>query len=387
MRTIILSLSPFLGETWTLNAQEIFDRTGGNTGNLAFQYAVSQHVTNSQIQHMGSSPEQLRAAGDIIVIPLANQLGPHTDLGSVADLLEKTQLPVIGIGLGAQAADQSKDIKLTEGTERWLRVLASLSPTKGPNIGVRGEYTKTQIEKLGIKDAAVVTGCPSNFISSEPGFEKRISAKMACTPSRIAVTAGIPYIPNLSSVERDLVDLVTLTGGEYIVQHGLDMIRLACDEWDVWSPESLETYRKYIAPHLSTDEFKRWCHHYATAYTDIREWIAKLRHYDFVVGTRFHGAMCAIQAGTPGAVIAHDSRTLEMCNTMAIPVIRDIDIPGGLTRRNLTEIFTFDEDLYLRTRHRLGATYLNLLESAGIKPTERLRKAAAAVVSPELVPA
>src|SRR4051812_14603539 len=116
---------------------------------------------------------------------------------------------------------QSQDIQLTEGTDRWLRTLASLAPTKEPNIGVRGEYTRQQIEKLGIQGAAVVTGCPSNFIASEMGFVERIAEKIARVPSRVAVTAGIPFIPKLLSIEQDLADLVTLTNGAYIVQHGI----------------------------------------------------------------------------------------------------------------------------------------------------------------------
>jgi hypothetical protein len=377
MRTIILSLNPFLGETWALSAIDIFERTGGNTGNLAFQYAVSQHIAGQvQILPLGTAPEVLRERGDIIVIPLANQLGFHTNLGAQAHTLEKAQLPVIGIGLGAQAVDQSQDIQLTEGTDRWLRTLASLAPTKEPNIGVRGEYTRQQIEKLGIQGAAIVTGCPSNFIASETGFVERIAEKIARVPSRVAVTAGIPFIPKLSSVEQDLADLVTVTNGVYIVQHGIDMIRLACDEFSNMKEDSFKIHHDYIAPHLSANAFMDWCRHHARAYSDVRAWMADLRHFDFVVGTRFHGAMFAIQAGTPAGVIAHDSRTLEMCQTMGIPVLRDTEIQGGITRRMLRDLFPFDANQYSLKRRELSSKYIAMLEGAGLSVTDRLKKAA-----------
>ncbi len=373
MRTIILSLSPYLGEAWSLSGSEIFERTGGNTGNLAFQYAVHQHIGgDAVILPPWSSADVLKNSGDIIVIPLANQLGEHTDLGEQAKILENAGLPVVGVGLGAQASSQSEDIRLTPGTMRWLETLAAHAPGEGPNIGVRGQYTKDQIEKLGVAGAAVVTGCPSNFIAEGDHFAVEIARKSRLPPKRVAVTAGIPYVKRLAALEHDLADLVTLTHGLYVVQHGVDMIRLACDEFGEMPQEVLRAHHAYIAPHLSPSAFEEWCRRHARAFTDARAWMSELIHYDFVVGTRFHGAMFALQAGVPAGVIAHDSRTLEMCQTMAIPVIRDTDLVGGVTRRALTQLFPFDAEVYLGVRKGLAKTYLNMLVENGLSPRKRL---------------
>ena len=75
-----------------------------------------------------SLPSQVRAAGDIIILPLANQLGNHTDLTDLALKLEEIDLPIIGVGLGAQAASSDVDIELVSGTERWLRTIVHLRP-------------------------------------------------------------------------------------------------------------------------------------------------------------------------------------------------------------------------------------------------------------------
>lgn len=372
MRVVVLTLSPFIPDPWTVSADRLFDLTGGNTGNMAFQFAVLQHIASeSRVMHPGASPAQLREAGDIIVIPLANQLGNHTDLGAMADKLEAAGLPVIGIGLGAQAPDQKQDVTLSQGTERWVRTMAALSPTKGPNLGVRGEYTQRQLERLGLGDKAVVTGCPSNFIAPDLGFLDRIEEKFARPIQRVAVAAGIPHVTELADIEADLAAMVTASSGTYIVQHGIDMIRLGRGEFRAMSPGAMELHRTYIAPHLPTSAFELWCRRFARAFTDVRQWMDELRQYDFAVGTRFHGAMLAIQAGTPAGCIAHDSRVHEMCQTMGIPVVLRHQI-GGLSLSALKRLFPWDSQHYRKRRAELRSAYSRLLTSADIKVTRRL---------------
>jgi len=372
MRVVVLTLSPYITDPWTVSAERLFELTGGNTGNMAFQFAVLQHIASeSRVMHLGASPTQLQEAGDVIVMPLANQLGNHTDLGQLADRLEAAQLPVVGIGLGAQAPDQSQDIALSAGTERWVRTMAALSPTKGPNLGVRGEYTRRQLERIGLGDRAVVTGCPSNFIAPDLRFLDLIEEKFERPIQRVAVAAGIPHVTGLADIEADLANMVTASGGIYIVQHGIDMIRLGRGEFGAISPEAMELHRSYIAPHLPTEAFRQWCRRFARAFTDVRQWLDELRQHDFAVGTRFHGAMLAVQAGTPAGCIAHDSRVHEMCQTMGIPVVLEREIET-LSISGLKRHFRWDSENYRKRRAELRSAYSQLLTSAGIKVTRRL---------------
>jgi hypothetical protein len=54
-------------------------------------------------------------------------------------------------------------------------------------------------------------------------------------------------------------------------------------------------------------------------FLDPYSWIASLADYDFSFGTRIHGNIVAVLAGTPGLVLAHDSRTLELAEYHHIP--------------------------------------------------------------------
>ena len=76
-----------------------------------------------------------------------------------------------------------------------------------------------------------------------------------------------------------------------------------------------------------------------------------------------------MQAGTPGGVIAHDSRTLEMCETMLIPVRTHDDMPASFAASDLPSLFEFDAAAYSRQRSVLANRYVDMLTAAGITPS------------------
>ena len=373
-RPVILGGNPYIVDSYRKATRALFDETGGNTGNLAFLLAVTNHIPNARHLHWGATAQQVRAAGDVIILPLANQLGRHTDLGQHAARLADFDLPVIGLGLGAQSATDKVDIQLTFGTEEWLRTMARLSPSGSPNIGVRGAYTKDQIARIGLPNAAVVTGCPSNFINLTDDIAASIAKGFQRKPQRIAVTAGIPYTPALAGIERNLADMVSLTGGAYVVQHGLQMVQIARNGFNDMDAETLEVCRQYSNPLLSLDEYETWCRRHAFVFWDARAWMEFLRGFDFVIGTRFHGAMLAMQAGVPAACIAHDSRTQEMCETMGVPVRHHTEIRGALTLHNVLEYFQFDAPRYRQMRQDLCRNYVKIFDDADVQISPALRK-------------
>jgi hypothetical protein len=372
-RPVIVGGNPYIMDYHRKSAQELFDETGGNSGNLAFMFGVANQLVNPKFLPLATPPAEIRRQGDIIVLPLANQLGKHTDLGNAADRLAEINLPVIGVGLGAQTDSKDNDVVLTAGTKKWLETIAQLAPSDFANIGVRGEYTKSQIARFGFEGSALVTGCPSNFINVNTNIIDKISKGYKSKPRNVAVTAGIPFIPALSRIEQDLADMVSVTGGAYIVQHGLQMLQIARNEFDSMPADVLELCRNYIAPSKKADEFITWCRQHAYAFYDVRAWMDFVKRFDFVVGTRFHGAMLAIQAGVPAACIAHDSRTQEMCETMGIPVCHYKEIQGGLTLNNIFDYFSFDEENFRNRRQRLCGAYVSIFDSADVEITKGLR--------------
>ena len=368
MRIALIAPSLSVTDAFCENSDHLFKLCGGNTGNFAFVFALHQLLSPGvDVVSWDVSPETVKEKYDAVVFACANQLGPHTDLGWLADRLTAMDRPIIAIGLGAQANDTSRSVEITEGTRRWLDVIAAQAPSSAPNIGVRGAYTLSQLERLGYGGKAAIVGCPSNFINPSPTLGRSIAQRYSTAEmTRVAVPAGLHLWPGLQRIEDCLAELVEGCSGIYIAQSEIDMIRLARDEADAVAPDVLEQIRSYIRPRLTTPEFVRWMRRYAVTFTDAASWIDAMRKFDFVVGPRFHGVMLGIQAGVPGAVIAHDSRTLELCHTMGIPVRDYQEIPETFSIADLRSMFPFDGSAYDQQRAKLAQAMAEMLSHADI---------------------
>ena len=335
-----------------LDTAQLFDRVGGNTGNLAFVYGVMRALGGGvPFFRWGADPAAVKTACDVAVMPCANQVGMHCDMGNNATHLEKMDVGLVALGLGAQANSFDEDVEAPEGTWRWLKVIADHSVAGAPNIGVRGEYTRRQLEKNGLGDNVVVLGCPSLFISPFPDLGQRIAKRLEERPiRRVAVASGQRYWPQLRFIERQLVRLATETGGAYICQHPIHMLQLARNEGQRMDPKDAEGLREYLMPNADLRALSDWASRYAVAFVNILAWMDFVRRYDFVVGPRIHGVALAMQAGVPGLCIAHDSRTIELCEAMKIPYVQPKDLKDEISVDYLKKIFRFDASAFDQNR-------------------------------------
>lgn len=370
MRIGLLAPSRRYEDAFLSSSELLYRASGDNLGNFAFVEALWRHLgPNVELLPWHVSPGEAREKCDLLVFAAANQLGAHNDLGGFASHLEKVGLPVVAIGLGAQAPDVTTPVRLPAGTERWVRVLAAQAPTRGPNIGVRGEFTLQVMEKLRLGDRAVVTGCPSNFLNDRGDFYETLQRGFQRRRiDRLAVAAGSRNFPGTQDAERRLAAMVSQTGGVYIVQADLDMVRFARGELTTLRISELDAIWKFILPQHSILDMLLWRQRHVMCFGDATSWMDSLRNFDFVAGARFHGVMLGIQAGIPGGVVAHDSRTLELCQTSAIPVRLATEMPADFGLGDLHQLFAFDVAAYAATRERLRRDYIELLRGCAIEP-------------------
>lgn len=354
---------------------ELFSFVGHNTGNLAFVHAIAQHLPG-EVGYYGwtTPPARLRAEVDLLVMPCANQLGRHTDLGALGRTLEAADVPVVAIGLGAQAGSTAKDVELTPGTAAWLQTLARLRPTDAPNISVRGPYTERQISRLGVDDV-VVGGCPSLFINPRPDLGQRLQASAERMPRSLCVAAAHQSWTKCRSIEQQLVSMVSDSWypGSYVPQSMADMVKISRDEFDTIAPEVLDQIRRFAAPHLSPEVFQDWCRQYARSFYDVPSWMDHLRRYDLTVGARYHGVALALQAERMGLTITVDSRTEELCQQTGVPYVSAEELTGPVTRATLHDrVRRFDGTAYDERRAGKAATYVDFLVANGITPAPYL---------------
>ena len=369
MRVALIAPSLSVTDAFSENAEHLFKLCGGNTGNFAFVFALHQLLSpDVDVVSWEANPDMVKEKYDAVVFACANQLGPHTDLGWLADRLVAMDRPIVAIGLGAQTLDTTQPIEVTDGTRRWLDVIADHAPSSAPNIGVRGAYTLSQVERLGHRAKAVIVGCPSNFINSN-ALARPVDRAEACRrqhradrSARRASSMAGPAADRRASGRHGGELFRTLRRAVRTRHDTAGTRRSRMRSRPMFWKKSACMCARSSRPRSSS----AGCVDMARRFIDAASWIDAMRKFDFVVGPRFHGVMLAVQAGVPGGVIAHDSRTFELCQTMGIPVRHYSELKENFSIQDLKSMFPFDGAAYDQRRAALAQTMAEMFSHAGI---------------------
>lgn len=287
---------------------------GTNSGNLIFIQAAYKLLSTrgTQIDVQGRLPEpkdapRINERYDAYVIPLANAFRPEFEqyLSRLTRLIEGLRIPVVVLGVGVQSDTQLSRDRLKP-IEPTVRAFVTAVLERSSSIGVRGEFTSSYLESLGFRDVDII-GCPSMFTyGPRMRVEKRLPE--LDRQARIAVNAspGVPLIeellrshharyPELTYIAQDLDTLGLLVWGDR------DRPPAGASEWQLDGTGALFRENR------------------VRLFVDPSPWIEYLRPFAFAFGTRIHGNIAALLAGTPAFVLAHDSRSLELARYFAIP--------------------------------------------------------------------
>ncbi len=336
---------------------DLYDSVGHNTGNVAFHEGVRKIVVdNLPTVSWFASPERIDAAGDIGIIPAANQFGPHANFGNLAQRFAKLKARLVMVGLGAQSSIDGQIPEVPEGTVHWVKEVISRSPSGAANIAVRGSFTKKVLDHYGLGDSAVVCGCPSLFINPVSNLGEQIEARLGLVKS-IAVAAGHQKWKHLGKIEATLVNLARKTNGSYVGSSPFEMVALTRGEANYLPEADLIACRDYACPDMDLSEFVSWSRSVGRVFFDVWSWMEHYRHYDLVVGARIHGVMLALQAGVPGLCIAHDSRTLELCQTMLIPHITPRELGHNFNLDRIVDAAKIDGVAFDKNRRELAKRF------------------------------
>lgn len=356
-----------------MNTDTAMQRVGNNCGNLAFQYAVCGLI-DEPIKVVGRDiPWSAERIGDTcraLVIPSANFLREGFDFSAYVNFLERADLPLIFIGLGAQADDFEKD--QFDFHPSILRLL-DLIRERSEKVSIRGEFTAQVLERYGITNY-VVTGCPSNFINPSENFADMIEQKLA-SPMRSFIThADEPWPKNKikTQVERRLVNW-TQSGRGIMVQQSVPRMIAYLRENNPFSTEKpSENFEgslcKTLMPDTDIETFREFIALKMRTYYSVDQWIEDSSKFDFSVGLRLHGNMVAWQSGTPSLWITHDSRTEELADTMALPNMKVGDFLEKCdTIQDAWDRMEFDPLAYTNRRNELRGRVDSVFSAAGVK--------------------
>ena len=324
-----------------------------NTGNLFYETALLRHLPRIAVVY---GCENLPDNVERLVLSMSNFISPASELGWVAEVLERKRVrQIVMVGAGAQAYTYDEPIALSAGTRRFVDLLADRSIS----IGVRGNYTAEVLRGLGVSNVSVI-GCPSAFWH---GAERPITHNRTLPwwpRTAINVTPSGHFRDRISA----LLGHGMRYGANYVLQSEDWMMALVEPTAEAGLLDENLDY--YAYPHCTPEMLRRWLADHLIAFFDIGEWIDAMRHYDFVYGSRFHGNMAAIQAGVPALNMVFDTRTRELCEYLNLPFMALQDFSGDMRVAELWERADFS--LFNATYKRKFATYIGFLEENGLCP-------------------
>jgi hypothetical protein len=307
--------SPF--DVFTVEEALHQDVIATNSGNLIFSDAAHKilqtpgtEVVSNGMRTEAATADLVNEEYDVFVVPLANAFRPSFESGlkRLTRLIRRLRIPVVVLGVGAQAGLNSNAARL-QPMEQSVREFVSAVLDRSASIGVRGEFTEKYLRDLGFRDVEVI-GCPSMFMhGKELVVDKRVPALTA--DSRIAVNGSHSAVQ-----KQGLAKVIEATRARYprttfIGQNLSDARQL---HWrDLSHPNAQVTAIPTHPEHPMYREDR------VRVYVDPVTWIDDLRGYDFSFGSRIHGNIAALLAGTPATVLCGDSRTLELCRYFEIP--------------------------------------------------------------------
>jgi hypothetical protein len=306
-----------------------------NSGNLIFSDAAHKilgtptaEVVSNGIRTDVGAAERINEEYDAFVVPLANAFRPSFEqpLRRMTRLISKLRIPVVVVGVGAQTG-LGYDSSRLKPIESAVREFVSAVLDHSASIGVRGEFTEKYLKDMGFRDVEVI-GCPSMFMyGKDLRVEKRAAALTA--DSRISLNGSHAAVRSqgLDQVIRRTYE--RYPNIRFVGQNLSDARQL---HWrDLTDPNAKVTAIPTHPDHPMYAEDK------VRVYIDPVVWIDDLREFDFSFGSRIHGNIAALLAGTPATVLTGDSRTLELCRYFEIPHVRIDQLPEDLDPAKLYE--------------------------------------------------
>lgn len=373
-KVCILGSKGFIPRPHELTAQEFLSSCGMNTGNMLFQYAVSR-MFNGQASHIGIDipyrHDSINGHFDYLILPCANFINPQFDLSGLVAYLEKVRIPIIPIGLGAQAPSIDDALLVRSDLKSSVQRLLEILEEKSPHLFLRGEFTMETLKNFGFsEDRLVVTGCPSNFISAPSiirmGLAKRLRIPDKAKTLLITGDEVWPKKVQKRDLEVKLVQLLKQHGGVYLVQS----VDILVDGLMRARGNHLDEDMKAVMRQIGFDGNENELHTFMRLFPSIESWMFGISGVCLSTGLRLHGNMCSLQSGIPSVWIHHDSRTRELCDTMALPSMNIEEAESALQKDSFVEkattLFADKIDAYFTRRDQLLATLSSKLSHLGL---------------------
>lgn len=368
MRKILMRavLSPLANKS----AVEVISQNliGNNMGNMIFANSMYRTLMTEDTQidtiatnrrYSQEELDKMNEEYECFIIPLANAFRAsfRTELGHLTALVKGLKMPCIIAGVGVQAKIEStmqREFSFDKEAKEFINAVLE----KSSIIGLRGDTTAEYMAKLGYKEEKdyTIIGCPSMYMFGKNLPIPRQSTLTGDSPVSINYKIDLPdglhafieeskkLLPNYTCIPQSIEELQLMYAG---------------------LPYPLGKHKKVPETYpvsLSCDVYRN---DKVRGFVNVPSWLEFLRGVDFSFGSRIHGNIAAVLAGTPCYIFVYDARILELARYHNIPHMLAKDIKPGMNILNIYE--STDFSLIQKGHNERFAHFLDFLNKNEIK--------------------
>ena len=341
MAKILVRSHVKFGENHTPSEVLIRNLIGNNTGNYIFMRSVIRtlmvtddtEIESIRFNRARIPKEEIEYYNNecsAFIIPLANafRVSFMKELNRITDLVEQLDIPcvVVGVGLQAPIDRDNYTFSFDEDVKRFMNAVLQ----KSSIVGIRGEETGNYLKHLGYveeKDFTVI-GCPSMYTYGDSLPEIRLPELTPSSKVSYNMKSELPT-PLYQFIRRES-------------QRFENAVFISQVVWEIHNlfigyPNNKSKSPKFPAdyPAHFSDPFMKDSK--MVGFLEQPSWVEFLSGMDFNFGSRIHGNIISLLAGTPCYILASDSRVAELASYHNIPHISYLDLKDDTTIFDLYE--------------------------------------------------
>ena len=337
-----------------------------NIGNMLFPASICRALMREGViidtmdtsrKYCSEHIRQINESYDCMVLPFANAFRRSfiSQLDAVTDLVSRVKIPCIVVGIGLQA-DLDKEVDTSQLDEAVIRFMKAILK-KSNMVGLRGEITADYLTKLGFqaeRDFTVI-GCPSMYMYGRELPQMEI--KELTPDSNVSINSKI----QLPQKFHDFMFRCTqfLPNYHYVPQVIEELSQMYMGK--LYPKEFVKKIPKHFPVDFTHPVYKSGR---GVSFVNVSSWLEYLREKDFSFGSRIHGNIASILAGTPCFIVVSDKRIKELVDYHDIPHILMNDLKDDT---NIFDLYEKADFLTVRRNHeKRFEHYLDFLKVNGL---------------------
>jgi hypothetical protein len=258
----------------------------------------------------GDLVQRIDAAFDLLVLPMAYEIGMGVDYSRLVQVLSAIRVPIVTLGLGIACDPQTPLAALPDSVAELLSVL----DRRAVLFGVRADVTRDWLHRHGFS-RAVALGCPSLHLY--PHKIMRLDPPTQ-SPDRLAYLTG-GYLLRDRERGRALSCFFEGASATYVLQDE-PFVEGAFDDDDVLFDDARQEMDAVVFNaaveriHGYRPSFRQYRY-----FDSLDAWRCCAAAHHVFIGDRFHGGVVALQTGTPTVLFLKDVRARELSEFYDIP--------------------------------------------------------------------